>query len=264
MIISIVNFSSVSDDEVQRTLRAINQQVAADFEPYWHMGATLRLEGRASAEPRKVSPAELRGDAILYLWDQADIPGALGYHDANFHGLPYGFVFRELADQIGEPWSVTLSHEALEMIGDAHVNVLAAGPNPNDPEKVVFHWYEMCDAVQAERYEIDGVSVSNFVLPLYFTLNEEQGARNDFLGRTYQGHPLRSFGIQPGGYVGFFNPETGEHETYSRRGDTVAARRLEIKSKATVTRRATRYRQLARRTQLVAPMYLETPEPVTH
>ena len=30
----------------------------------------------------------------------------------------------------------------------------------------MFHWYEVCDAVQSEYYKIDGVPVSNFVLPL--------------------------------------------------------------------------------------------------
>jgi hypothetical protein len=33
----------------------------------------------------------------------------------------------------------------------------------------------------AERYEINGVPVSNFVLPLYFTVDSEQGGHNDFL-----------------------------------------------------------------------------------
>ena len=38
-----------------------------------------------------------------------------------------------------------------------------------------FDWYEMCDAVQAEKYTIDEIEVSNFVLPLYFTKKEESG-----------------------------------------------------------------------------------------
>ena len=44
----------------------------------------------------------------------------------------------------------------------------------------------MCDAVQAETYEIDEVDVSNFVLPLYFTGGDELGGRNDFLSRAAQ------------------------------------------------------------------------------
>ena len=84
-------------------------------------------------------------------------------------------MFTELAKQLKEEWTVTLSHEALELVGDPEVNLLVQGPNPADATRTVFHWYEMCDAVQAETYDIDGVEVSNFVLPLYFTGGEEQG-----------------------------------------------------------------------------------------
>ena len=94
---------------------------------------------------------------------------------------------------------MTFSHEALELIGNPEVNLLVQGPNPTDPNKYVFHWYEMCDAVQSETYKIDGIEVSNFLLPLYFTGGEEAGGRNDFLGRIYNGKTLASFGINPGG-----------------------------------------------------------------
>jgi hypothetical protein len=44
----------------------------------------------------------------------------------------------------------------------------------------VLPWYEVCDAVQVEEYEIDEVVVSNFVLPLYFTPGEPVRGRNAF------------------------------------------------------------------------------------
>ncbi len=245
MIISIVNFTdTIPDEEVQQVIRAINRQVTQDFQPYWSMGATLRLEGHGNTEDRQ-APQELRGDAIIYLWDRAaDVPNAIGYHDRNNKGLPYGFVFTDIAKKVGEPWSVTLSHEALELIGDAEVNVLAAGPNPNDPSQAVYFWYEMCDAVQAESYQIDGVAVSNFVLPLYFTVDSEEGSRNDFLGTSHNGRVLGSFGVNPGGYVGFFNPATGSNETYA--ADAMAEKRIKVKEslKDPRARRVTRYREL--------------------
>jgi hypothetical protein len=244
MIISIVNFSAIPDEELERALRAINRQIEGDFAPYWSMAALLRLEGRSTARPELQRPPDLRGDAIIYLWDELNIADALGYHDANNQGIPYGFVFTEIAREINEPWTVTLSHEALELIGDPSANVLAAGPHPSDPEKLVFHWYEMCDAVQAEHYPIDGVEVSNFVLPLYFTVDNEPGGRNDFLNRPAPGGPLRSFGIKPGGYVGFYDPEMGSHETFALASDRLAHQRLSVKSSAGMTRRSMRYRSL--------------------
>ena len=178
-----------------------------------------------------------------HLWDEIDVEDALGYHDQNARGIPYGFVFTDLAKKLGEPWSVTFSHEALELIADPEVNLLVMGPHPADPNKTVFHWYEMSDAVQNETYEIDQVRVSNFVLPLYFTGSDEVGGRNDFLGRSHGGKTLNSFGINPGGYVGYYDPETGKHELFSRKGDLVAKKRLELKGKASAARRAQRYKR---------------------
>jgi hypothetical protein len=246
MVISIINHTDgqISDEEIQTAIRAINRQILEDYEPHWSLGATLRLEGRSGTAPRKNDPADMRGDAVLYLWSKTDVPGALGYHDTNNRGIPYGFVFTELSAAVGESWTVTLSHEALELIGDSEVNLLVMGPHPSDPQQTVFHWYEMCDAVQAESYEIDGIAVSNFVLPLYFTGGEELGGRNDFLARVHNGHTLQSFAVNPGGYVGFFNPATGRHETFALRDDKWAARRAEIKAVAQEARRAGRHQVL--------------------
>ena len=243
MLISIVNHSRgrIKDEDLQVVVRAVNRQIAHDFEPYWNVSAELRLEGPTTKRPSKVHLPELRGDAVVYVWDHVD-PDALGYHNANARGIPFGFVFLDIAEQLEEPWSVTLSHEALELIGDPEVNLLVAGPHPGDRRREVFHWYEMCDAVQAESYKVDGVDVSNFVLPLYFTRDAEAGSRNDFLGRRYDGKTLASFGINPGGYIGFYNPATRKHETFAIKGDTQARQRLTTKSQAQRTRRSLRYR----------------------
>ena len=250
MIISVINHTNgkIKDESLQHAIRAINRQIDEDFAPYWSLSATLRLEGRSSKTPSRQSLADLRGDAIIYLWDKVNVDDALGYHDSNNRGIPYGFVFTELAKQLKENWTVTLSHEALELIGDPEVNLLVTGPHPKHPKTDVFHWYEMCDAVQAESYEIDGTEVSNFLLPLYFTGGEETGGRNDFLGNSYGGKTLRSFNVNPGGYIGFFDPATGNHETYARRGDKKAAQRLAIKQKAKGARRSIRYQRFKTKT----------------
>jgi hypothetical protein len=247
MIISIINHTSgqISDQKVQDAIRAINRQIQNDFEPYWSLDATLRLEGRSGKQPDQQKPTDMRGDAIIYLWSGSDVPGALGYHDRNFSGIPFGFVFTELSERIGENWSVTLSHEALELIADPEVNLLVMGPHPNPTEngRTVFHWYEMCDAVQAETYQIDEIEVSNFVLPLYFTAGDEFEGRNDFLGTVKDGKTLKSFEINPGGYVGFYDPEKQDMDTHTLKGDKEAEKRMKIKKEAEGARRALRYQR---------------------
>lgn len=233
MIISTINRSkNLHDEDILPVIRAINRQIQEDFYPYWSLSASLRLEGKVGKAINKNELADMRGDAVLYIADQADIKDALGYHDTNFRGIPYGFVFLDVCQELNEAWSVTLSHEALELLGDMQGNLLVQGPHPQHPKQEVFHWFEMCDAVQSQHYEIDGVAVSNFVLPAYFTLGEQEGSRNDFLARKINGKGLASFGICPGSYVGFYNPKTGKHETCWSDEDTEAKGRLKIKGKA--------------------------------
>ena len=230
MIISTINLSrgAVSDGELQHAIRAVNRQIAEDFNPYWGFGAQLRLEGKTGRGRADIKSADMRGDAILYLREQANVSDADGYHDRHFSGIPYGFVFLELSRKLKEDWTVTLSHEALELVGDPEANLLVQGPHPSARRKV-FHWFEMCDAVQDETYRVDGVRVSNFVLPLYFTSSHERGGRNDFLGTITKRKTLRSFSVNPGGYIGFFDPETSEDVTWSLDNDARASKRLSVK-----------------------------------
>lgn len=233
MLISLINRSGrYSDEEVLPVVRAINRQITEDFEPYWSFGARLRLEGPVGKKPTAESLADMRGDAVLYLWDKVNLKDALGFHDKNNRGIPYGFVFTELSENLKEAWTVTLSHEVLELLGDPQANLLVQGPHPEKPKQTVFHWFEMCDAVQDETYVIDGVRVSNFVLPSYFTEGEQEGARNDFLSRTHKKGQLKSFGINPGGYVGFYDPATNDNDQVTMPGDRRAAARLALKHRA--------------------------------
>jgi hypothetical protein len=242
MIISVINHTNgqLTDEQLQVAIRAVNRQIAHDFVPYWSLGAELRLEGRGEKQPSRHSLADMRGDAVLYVWDKIDVEDALGYHEKNDRGIPYGFVFKDLSEELGDPWTVTLSHEAIELIGDPEANLLVVGPDPRDRRRRVFHWYELCDAVQGESYEVDNVMVSNFVLPLYFTSSEEKGGRNDFLGRSYKGQTLKSFGVNPGGYLGFYDPREQKVGSFSARGDRRAEVRKAIKNRAKGSRSALR------------------------
>lgn len=240
MIISVINHTNgkVADGDVQAAVRAVNRQITDDFMPYWGFGAQLRLEGKTGKKPNSQTLSDMRGEAVLYLWDNIDVKDAAGYHENNFKGISYGIVHVDLSTQLDEPWQVTFSHEALELVGDPQTNLLVQGPHPDPAERkrTVFHWFEMCDAVQSETYLIDGIPVSNFVLPLYFTEGEQPGSRNDFLGTLHNGKALGSFGVNPGGYVGFFDPKDKKDETYDAPGDAVAARRIAIKKGAKVGR----------------------------
>src|SRR6266536_5293212 len=128
MIISVINRTQdIADEKIHAALRAINRQIEFDFKPYWSLGATLRLEGKSGKRPMedksgktpmkdksgktpgRETLSDMRGDAILYLWDGEDVDDALGYHERNHRGIPFSFVFSKLAEELGESWTVTLS-----------------------------------------------------------------------------------------------------------------------------------------------------------
>lgn len=231
MIISIINLTkgAIADAKLQTAIRAVNRQITDDFTPYWGFGAELRLEGKTGRSRATIDPADMRGDAIIYIRNVVKVSELDGFHDRHFSGIPFGVVFLELSQALNEAWTVTLSHEALELAGDPENNLLVQGPHPTKRRKEVFHWFEMCDAVQEETYKIDTIEVSNFVLPLYFTSSDEQGGRNDYLGTVNKGKTLRSFSVNPGGYIGYFDPELNEHVQFSPDDNKRGAKRLAVK-----------------------------------
>ena len=126
-----------------------------------------------------------------------------------------GFVF------VLDPsdWTVTLSHEVLELILDPTVNIFVPGPDPQNASNIVLHTYEACDAVERISYDIDGIVVSDFLTPSYFTIGDAPGTRNDFLG---VGVP--SFGVTQNSHIAFLDLSTGTFETvFGQQAPSMAA-----------------------------------------
>ena len=222
---SIINFATQLDDrEVQEAIRAVNRQVSEDFAPVWGSARSLRLHaaGFDPADPDSLSEDPVQGESVCYLIDEATVDGALGYHDLNTHAVPVAFVFVLNPND----WTVTLSHEVLELIVDPTVNILVPGPDPRNRQNTVLHAYEVCDAVERTSYEIDGVRVSNFVSQSYFTVGDEPATRNDFLGIG-----VTSFGVSRGSHIAFLDLNTGRWETvFGQRAP--ASKRLARKEKS--------------------------------
>jgi hypothetical protein len=250
MLISVINRSAgVSDAELQRAVRAINRQLEEDFYPHWQFGARLRVDGAGRVvgehDKRVVLPVlpGRRGDAVIYIVDRPTVGGAEGYHDINNMDVPFGFVFLEMCSTGADDWTVALSHEAIELVGDPLGNLLVQGPHPDDGRHLVFHQFELCDAVSGDYYEIDGVKVQNFLLPGWFAKNKLEGARNDFMGRPVGGETLAPFTSATGGYLLFYDanlPEGKKWKQVHLPGDAMAERRIAAKAAAKLSRIARR------------------------
>lgn len=190
---AVINASTVVTDETQvkKVVAALQTQVSRDFAPVWGIDADLRYVPKGG----KPKP----GEWWLVILDDSDQAGALGYHDVTRQGLPVGKVFAKTDQVYGEQWSVTASHELLEMLADPGINLTvfeegAAGGR--------MYAYEVCDACEAEAfaYRIDGVLVSDFVYPAWFESFQQPGAQFDHAKKISQ-----PFQLLKGGYIGVYN-----------------------------------------------------------
>jgi hypothetical protein len=196
-MIAVINESTVATDaEIESYLPALQTQITRDFGPTWGEGTTLQFFA-------KTDPAANNHWQVVVL-DNADQAGALGYHDVTANDLPLSKVFAATDKQYNQSLSVTMSHEILEMLGDPHINMTATvEDSAGNIARVIA--YEACDAVEADAlgYEIDGVLVSDFMLPSWFDQNSK-ATKFDFAG-----HCTAPLQVLPGGYIGYWTPAGG-------------------------------------------------------
>jgi hypothetical protein len=187
--ISIQNHSMmVTPEQLQLAVRAVQKQLDQDWQPVWHTHAQLHV----FEKDQPVPPDYWQ----VHVWDTSDLSQALGYHGETPLSVPYSKVFVQDAAQSGLAWSVTLSHEILEIMSNPWINLNVLYDSPELGP--LLYAYESCDAVQddAHGYEIDSVKVSNFVHPAWFDFSASVGAQFD-----HRKLCARPFQILMGGYM---------------------------------------------------------------
>lgn len=102
-------------------------------------------------------------------------------------------------------WSLTASHEIIEMLADPFSNRLIAGDSITGDGKRVEYLVEVCDPCQDASfgYQINGVLVSDFYTPQYFNAAGTSGAKYDYLGKMSQPRT-----VLEGGYLSWRDPVT--------------------------------------------------------
>ena len=198
--IQFINESTVlTDDQVRATVAALQTQVHRDFAPEWGIDVDLALVG---------SDEHPSGAWRIVVLDDSDQAGALGYHDLTIEGLPLGKVFAKTTMQYGGHWTVTASHELLEMLGDPDINraVFVPASHGRHGEGTIVA-YENCDACEADQfgYDIDDTRVSDFVFRAWFESFRAPGSTQfDFC--NYINAP---FELLTGGYIGVYDVMSG-------------------------------------------------------
>ena len=72
--------------------------------------------------------------------------------------------------EFSDTWSLTASHETLEMLADPFGNRLVAGKSPKPGQGRVNFLVEVCDPCEDQQfaYTVNGVTVSDFYTPHFF------------------------------------------------------------------------------------------------
>ena len=205
--IALLNMSRVRKaDEIAHLASVLDLQIRRDFAPAWGKYATCIY----------APPGMTLSDTTwrVQLLDEphgAQDAGAYGYHVRQGKDyIPQGKVFTTMCERFHESWTAVASHEVLEMLGDPQVNIEIRRMLTNGTIEL---WpQELCDATQEQAYSIDGLQVSNFVLPEYFI--DGSDGPYDFL------HKLKApFSISDGGYSSVTRiTKDGKVHTYNDSG----------------------------------------------
>lgn len=181
---------TVAASELAEVAGALNEQVQADFAPRWHVAATVGAYPAAPPGTWRIELVHSTGQA-----------GALGFHaDANHQ------PFAKVATDVGD-WTVTASHELLEMLGDPWGNRLhgaRALPGWTGTSPRVRYLVELCDPCEAITYQVGGVEVSDFLLPAFY-----RSSTHATPGYSHTGALTQPLQIADGGYISFIDPGDG-------------------------------------------------------
>jgi hypothetical protein len=191
--LALVSESQLVDvADVMRVAAALQKQASRDVAPIWDVSASVDPFAELADVPAGHWPMIIRDD--------------IGFNAAGIHlddnGQPFALI--SSSSDIDE-WSLTASHETLEMLVDPFGNRLMAGDSPKLDQGRVNFLVEVCDPSEsaAFAYSADGIVVSDFYTPNYFDPVAAPGVRYSFTGAITEPRD-----VLRGGYLSWVDPET--------------------------------------------------------
>jgi hypothetical protein len=188
----VVESPKVSPRTITEVAAAVQRQLTRDLAPVWNVQATIDAFASLDHVPPGYWPIIVRDD----------LPGIenIGMH-LDRAGQPFALV------ELSPTWSLTVSHEALEMVIDPWGNRTVPGGSPRRGQGLVEILVEICDPVGGARsaYTVNGYLVSDFYTPSFFDPVGVAGVRYSFTGAL-----RRPRQVLPGGYLSWRDPATDE------------------------------------------------------
>jgi hypothetical protein len=186
----------VSNAELARVSAALQKQIMRDFAPIWNVQATVDAFQSEADVPA--------GYWKITVMDKIPAKGAAGFH-LDAQGQPFADVLWSTS------WSLTASHECLEMLADPFAHQIATGPSPKTGQGRVNFLVEICDPCEAPQFAYtmntdtaNEVAVSDFYTPNYFSPTQSASLRYSFRGNLTA--PRQ---VLQGGYLSWQNPADG-------------------------------------------------------
>lgn len=216
--VAVVSLTSeVSTRSLMQATAALQKQVTRDFTPNWGIPATVdAFEDLASVpsdyyhvvvfgDPRELADhleIEIGADRAAGLMTRFEREALQGIHLNAFTRQPFALV------AASDTWTVSLSHELLELLADPFGNRLIAAAHPLRPDQRVKYLLEVCDPCLSAWYPVNGIPVSDFYTPRYF-----DPVRVDAIRYSYTGALEYPLHILDGGYLTWIDPsDSGLYE----------------------------------------------------
>ncbi|MBI1278979.1 MAG: hypothetical protein GC179_12695 [Anaerolineaceae bacterium] len=211
----------VAHSQLDRVAAALQKQATRDFGPIWDVNAMVSSFSSLEDVPVGYWP--------IIIEDNINMPGAAGVHEDK-DGQPFALV------QYSSSWSLTASHECLEMLGDPFGNRLIAGQSPKKGQGRVEFLVEVCDPSEdaAFSYTSNGIMVSDFYTPHYFDPVKSAGTRYSFTG-----HITSPRQVLKGGYLSWHEPVSNHWWQAIFFGTKIQYRDLGVLGKLTGSLRST-------------------------
>lgn len=184
--------SKITMRELSAVAAALQKQATRDLGPIWNVESTVTAFEKLEDLPLDYWPVIVK--------DDIGDPSAAGYHEDE-NGQPFSLV------EYSRGWTLTASHEAMEMLVDPFGRRLVAGESPIAAQGRVRFLVEVCDPSEADKYSyhVNGVRVSDFYTPHFFDPKTNSGVRYSFTEAITA--PKQ---VLPGGYLSWYDSEKRE------------------------------------------------------
>jgi hypothetical protein len=145
---------------------ALQKQISRDLAPAWDLQGTISPFVRLEDVPSGFWPVMVRDDIEV---------DAAGVH-CDQNGQPFALV------SMGRHWSITASHEVLEILVDPFGSRMVSGQSLKSGQGRVDYLVEVADPVGDQTYQVNGIAVSDFCTPRYFDPVSSPGVQYSYTG----------------------------------------------------------------------------------